>query len=58
MTSLGKLKIEVAIPNFFFLPTRKMETESVPETGRVYFIADGRIVAVAKRGEQDATNSH
>lgn len=49
MTDIGKLKIEVSVPNFFFLPTKKMEVESRPETGRTYFILDNKIVAVGRR---------
>lgn len=43
------LKIELAVANFFAIPLKKVEVETVPETGRVYFVHDGRIVAVAIR---------
>lgn len=46
------MKIEIAVPNFFFLPLKKMTIESVPATGRVYFIFGDRIVAVGKREDQ------
>lgn len=48
----GKLKIEAAVPNFFSIPLKKVEIESIPATGRTYFIHQGRIVAVATRGER------
>jgi len=43
------LKIEVAVPNFFAIPLKKVEIESSPATGRTYFIYQGCIVAVAIR---------
>lgn len=43
-----KLKIEIAVPNFFAIPTKKMEIESAPGTGRTYFIYQNEIVAVAR----------
>lgn len=43
------LKIELAVPNFFAIPLKKIEIEAVPETGRTYFIFQDRIVAVASR---------
>lgn len=46
-----RLKIEMAVPNFFSIPLKKVEIEAVPETGRTYFIFQGRIVAVGKRLE-------
>lgn len=49
MTDIGKLKIELFVPNFFFLPMKRVEVEAQPETGRTYFILDGRIVAVGRR---------
>jgi hypothetical protein len=57
MTSAGKLKIEIAVPNFFFLPMRRMEIESRPETGRTYFVFGGKIVAVGNRGETNGTDA-
>ena len=45
------LKIERAVNNFFSIPTREIEIEAVPATGRTYFIHKGKIVAVAKRGD-------
>lgn len=45
------LKIELAVPNFFAIPLKRVEVETVPETGRVYFIFHGKIVAVAVRRE-------
>lgn len=48
----GKLRIVVAVPNFFSMPLKRMAVESRPETGRTYFLLDGRIVAVARRGEE------
>lgn len=47
----GKLKIEAAVPEFFSIPMKKVEIETVPATGRTYFIHQGRIVAVAHRTE-------
>jgi hypothetical protein len=49
-----KLKIEIAVPNFFAIPTKKMEIESVPGTGRTYFLYRDEIVAVARRVEERA----
>jgi hypothetical protein len=43
------LKMEVATPGFFSVPLRKVQIETVAETGRTYFILDGKIIAVAKR---------
>jgi hypothetical protein len=43
------LKIELHTPDFFFIPTKKVEIETVPETGRTYFLYKGAIVAVGKR---------
>ncbi len=45
------LKIELAVANFFAIPLKKIEVETVPEAGRVYFIFHGKIVAVAVRRE-------
>ena len=49
MTDIGKIKIELSVPNFFFLPMKRVELEAKPETGRTYFIFENRIVAVGKR---------
>lgn len=46
-----KLKIEASVPEFFSIPMKKVEIETVPATGRTYFIFGGRIVAVAHRTE-------
>lgn len=46
---MGKLRIEFATPDFFAIPLKKVEIETVPETGRAYFLFKGRIVAVARR---------
>lgn len=43
------LKIELSVPNFFAIPLKKVNIETVPETGRTYFIFQDRIVAVARR---------
>lgn len=53
MTNPDKLKIEVAAPNFFASPMKRVVTEHVPETGRTYFLLDGKIIAVAKRLKED-----
>lgn len=50
MLTIGTLKIEAAAENFFSIPMKQVEIETVPATGRTYFIHKGRIVAVAKRG--------
>jgi hypothetical protein len=47
------LKIEVAAPNFFSIPLKRVEIETVRETGRTYFIHNGRIVAVARRAQSE-----
>jgi hypothetical protein len=43
-----KVKMEITAPGFFATPMRRVVTETVPETGRTYFILDGAIIAVAK----------
>lgn len=48
------LKMEIATDNFFAIPLKKVEIESVPATGRTYFIYRGEIVAVAKQTEERA----
>ena len=48
-----KLKIEVKAANFFALPLKRVEIESVPETGRTYFVFEGRIVAALTMGQED-----
>jgi hypothetical protein len=50
-----KLKIEISVPNFFFIPMREVEIESVPATGRTYFLKDRRIIAVATRSSEKAS---
>lgn len=42
------LRMELLLREFFAIPPKQIKTESVPETGRVYFIHQDRIVAVAK----------
>jgi hypothetical protein len=55
MTDLSdKLKIEFSDPQFFSIPLKKVEIETVPATGRTYFIHQGKIVAVARRQETPA----
>jgi hypothetical protein len=49
MSAPDKLKIELAADNFFSIPLRKVQIETVVGTGRTYFVLDGKIVAVAKR---------
>lgn len=44
-----KLKIELATPDFFSIPMKKIALESVPGTGRTYFLYRDEIVAVARR---------
>jgi hypothetical protein len=53
-----KLKIELAVPNFFALPMKKVEIENLPGTGRTYFVYDGKIVAVARRSEPSVPGTH
>jgi len=48
------LKIEIAATDFFRIPMKKVEIETVPATGRTYFIYNKQIVAVARRSEQAA----
>lgn len=45
---MSAMRIEVQSKDFFRLPPKKVEIEEVPETGRIYFIHAGRIVAVGK----------
>jgi len=47
-TAAPRLRIEVAVPNFFSIPTKQMEIDARPELGRTYFIHRGAIVAVAR----------
>lgn len=42
------LRMELLLREFFAIPPKQIKTESVPETGRTYFIHQDRIVAVAK----------
>lgn len=51
-----KLRIEFAVPDFFAIPLKRVEIESVPETGRTYFIHRGAIVAVARRKPETQTD--
>lgn len=51
MTRAQGLKIEFAAERFFSMPLKKIEIETVPATGRTYFIYRDEIVAVAKRAE-------
>lgn len=43
------LKMEVVSPRFWMTPLRKVEVETIAETGRTYFLFGGKIIAVAKR---------
>lgn len=43
------LKMELVSPRFWMTPLRKVSVETIAETGRTYFILDGKIIAVAKR---------
>lgn len=47
------LKIELAIASFFAIPLKAVEIEAAPATGRVYYVYNGRIVAVAMRWKED-----
>jgi hypothetical protein len=40
--------MEVATPGFFSVPLSKVTIETNAETGRTYFLLDGKIIAVAK----------
>lgn len=42
------LRLEVTSPGFFAIPLKKVQLEDVPETGRVYFLHKGQIIAVAR----------
>lgn len=50
---MTSVKLELAAREFFSAPPRKIVIEEIPETGRVYFLFDGRIVAVAKPDKQE-----
>jgi hypothetical protein len=52
------LKIEIATPAFFSIPLRRVAIETVAETGRTYFILDGKIIAVAKRVRPDSQSNN
>lgn len=41
------LRFEARTEDFFKIPPAKIEIETVPATGRTYFLYKGRIVAVA-----------
>lgn len=47
------LRMELLLREFFAIPPKQIKTESVPETGRTYFIHQDRIVAVAKQEGAD-----
>lgn len=49
-----KLKIVLTSPEFFSTPLKKIEIETPPNVGRVYFLKAGRIVAVGQRIEEVA----
>ena len=46
-------RLEVAAPEFFATPFKKLAVEENAGTGRVYILKGGRIVAVAKLKERD-----
>ena len=48
----NKLRIEFSVTGFFFLPMKHMEIETNEGTGRVYFLYNNKIVAVAVRSKQ------
>lgn len=43
---MSPIKIEIADPEFFSMPPKKLTVEENPGTGRTYFLKAGRIVAV------------
>lgn len=43
-----RFKIELAAPGFFAAPMKRVVTECIEETGRTYFLLDGKIIGVAK----------
>ncbi len=43
------IRIECATPDFFKLPPNRLELVEVENSGRVWFIYRGEIVAVARR---------
>jgi hypothetical protein len=45
------VKLEVAAPEFFATPPKKLAVEENAGTGRVYVLKGGRIVAIAKPAE-------
>lgn len=46
------VKLEFAAKEFFSIPPKRLKVEESPATGRTYFIAGDRIVAVAKPIQQ------
>jgi hypothetical protein len=50
------LKMEVVSPRFWMTPLRKVTTETNEVTGRTYFILDGKIIAVAKKLNEEDSN--
>lgn len=45
-------RMEVVAPSFFLTPFKKMTIEVGEVTNRVYFIKDGKVIAVALRKEK------
>jgi hypothetical protein len=45
------VRLEVASPDFFATPLKKLTVEQNAGTGRTYVLKGGRIVAVAKSAE-------
>jgi len=52
---MTEVKLLFADKDFYRLPPKKIKAEDNPGTGRTYFLAQGRIVAVAEPSQKDAS---
>lgn len=42
------VKLVLALPGFFKIPPQTLKVETGPVSGLVYFLKDGRVVAIAE----------
>jgi hypothetical protein len=49
----ASLRMELSCEGFFNIPPKQVEIEAVPETGRIYFLHKGLIVAVAHPAKEN-----
>jgi hypothetical protein len=50
------LRMELLVRDFFRIPLKQIQIETPEAAGRTYFIHQDRIVAVAKRGDDNAVD--